>query len=252
MMSYVCTEPLLFLEHIYLAYKQEILFDDFSLSLPSGKWICLLGKSGVGKTTLLKLIAGLIPSHAAGEIFQGKIHSSLSPLHQHITYMAQTDLLLPWFSVLDNVLLGTRLRGDFSSVVRKKAEQLLKDVGLSGAEKKFPKHLSGGMRQRAALVRTLLEDKPIVLMDEPFSSVDALTRFQLQTLASHLLKNRTVVLVTHDPLEALHLADDIYILHDQPAKLKQIAKFKQSGPRDVSDLEFIHYQPILFRELLGH
>jgi len=172
------------------------------------------------------------------------------PLSHHIAYMAQTDLLLPWFSALDNALLGARLRGSISTALQTKAKKLFVQVGLQGAEKKLPHQLSGGMRQRVALVRTLLEEKSIVLMDEPFSAVDTITRFQLQTLAANLLKKCTVLLVTHDPLEALRLADDIYILSGQPAKLDLILQLENSAPRDISDPVFTEHQVTLFQALM--
>ncbi len=230
--------PTISLNDIFLSYDSEILFNQLNLTLSPGRWTCLLGQSGVGKSTLLKLIAGLIQ-------FQGTIQSSHpTPLKEQIAYMAQTDLLQPWFTALDNALLGHKLRGPVSKNTLASAKKLFSDVGLDGALKKFPHQLSGGMRQRVALVRTLLEEKPVVLMDEPFSSVDTLTRFHLQTLSKELLKNRTVLFVTHDPVEAMRLGDDIYILSGQPATLKKIAD-------DLHHPEFIKHQATLVRALMG-
>lgn len=230
------------LQDIHLVYDDQTLFDKLNFTLPPERWTCLLGPSGVGKSTLLKLIAGLAP-----QPFHGTINYT-NP--QQIAYMAQTDLLLPWFSALDNALLGARLRGKITPKLRTQAKKLFAQVDLRGAENKLPHQLSGGMRQRVALVRTLLEDKPIVLMDEPFSAVDAITRFQLQTLAADLLKNRTVLFVTHDPLEALRLADDIYILSGQPAQLDLIMQLHSATPRDVADPELMQHQATLFHALM--
>src|SRR5437868_5597821 len=195
------TAPIIHLEEVSLAYDDIDLFNNFNLTLPSNQWTCILGPSGGGKSSLLKFIAGLIPHDSKKIKCAGKV--SLSP--EHVAYMAQTDLLLPWFSTLDNALLGAHLRGTLTASIETKAKELLAEVGLSNALKKYPHQLSGGMRQRVALVRTLLEEKPVVLMDEPFSAVDAITRYQLQTLAANLLRECTVLLVTHDPLEALRL-----------------------------------------------
>jgi putative hydroxymethylpyrimidine transport system ATP-binding protein len=142
------------------------------------------------------------------------------------------------------------LRGDSESAHLQRATQLLADVGLHGEEKKYPRQLSGGMRQRVALVRTLMEDRPIVLMDEPFSAVDAITRFQLQALAIKLLKNRTVLLVTHDTFEALRMADNIYVLSGKPANVTLAAELHSAVPRDLHDQELLRYQAKLFDALV--
>ncbi len=249
MMSYVFSHkiaPTIFLENLCLSFGRDVLFHNMNLTIASGKWTCLLGASGVGKTTLLKLIAGLIPN----PFFQGNIRcDNKIASAQQVAYMAQTDLLQPWLTALDNALLGHRLRGSYSNTVLAQAKKLFAQVGLKGAEKKFPDQLSGGMRQRVALVRTLLEEKSIVLMDEPFSAVDAITRFQLQTLAAELLQNRTVLLVTHDPLEALRLGNDIYILSGAPVKADHVMQLENAIPRSMDDPDFIKYQRTLFNAL---
>ena len=159
----------------------------------------MLGRSGVGKTSLLRWLAGLLPG--------------TRPIGR-IAYMAQQDLLLPWLSVLDNVLLGYRLREGAGAlrIAEPRARKLLRDVGLGERLGDLPAALSGGMRQRAALARTLCEDRPIVLMDEPFAHLDAVTRLELQDLSARLLEGRTAVLVTHDPLEALRVGHQVRVL----------------------------------------
>jgi putative hydroxymethylpyrimidine transport system ATP-binding protein len=237
--------PSIFLENIFLSYDKEILFDNLNLTLSAGKCTCFLGPSGIGKSTLLKLIAGLI----SFKNFRGHIRCDNDvAITKQIAYMAQTDLLKPWFNALDNALIGYRLRGSLPKSLIAHTKKLFSLAGLAGAEKKFPFQLSGGMRQRVSLIRTLLEEKPIVLMDEPFSAVDTITRFQLQTLALELLKNRTILLVTHDPLEALRLADDIYILSGKPAKLTRIT-LHTFAPRNMHHPEFIKDQAMLFTAL---
>ena len=180
------------------------MVENLSLDFPGGRTTCLLGRSGVGKTSLLRHLAGLLPgSRAAGPV----------------AYMAQRDLLLPWLSVLENVLLGYRLRRDEAArrAAEPRARSLLGEVGLGDRLYDLPQTLSGGMRQRAALARTLCEDRQIVLMDEPFGHLDAVTRLDLQDLAAHLLQGRTVVMVTHDPLEALRLGHEIRVLSGSPS-----------------------------------
>jgi len=242
--------PTISLNNVFLSYHNEVIFNHLNLTISPGKFTCLLGPSGIGKSTLLKLIAGLIPYNNSSAVFRGHIHCDHKiPLTKQIAYMAQTDLLQPWFTALDNALLGHRLRGSMSNLLIAQAKKLFIQAGLQGAEKKFPHQLSGGMRQRVALIRTLLEEKSVVLMDEPFSAVDTITRYQLQTLAAELLKNRTVLFVTHDPLEALRLADDIYILSGQPAQLEKILELENPAPRDFNNRELMKHQATLFHAL---
>ena len=215
-----------------LKYTEDSLFDEFSLNLDSGRLICLLGKSGSGKSTLLRFIAGLIsPKIAQGEV----VASDNKPLNERIAWMAQQDLLLPWFKVIDNVLIGSLLRGENQEGKADKARKLLQDLELENVDQHYPHELSGGMRQRVALARTLIEDRPVNLLDEPFSGLDASTRYQLQDLTCTMLSNRTTLLVTHDPLEAVRMADLIYVLSGRPAKVSEPIKPPGLPPRQLSD-----------------
>lgn len=189
-------------------HDTHLVFNDLNLSLTAGRWHVILGRSGIGKSTLLHLIAGL-DTPDGGTICSSE-QGQLAP---HVAYLFQDDALLPWLSARDNVLLGARLRGSLSTDDPERAELLLERVGLAEWIKARPGSLSGGMRQRVALARTLFEDRPLVLMDEPFSRLDAITRAQLHRLAIELLDQHTVVMVTHDPMEALQLADEITVLH---------------------------------------
>ncbi|MEK9968081.1 MAG: ABC transporter ATP-binding protein [Ferrovibrio sp.] len=199
------------------AYGTRNVLAPFSLDLAAGETVAILGVSGCGKSTLLRLIAGLLPGH-------------VSPRSGEVAWMAQQDLLLPWLSILDNALLGARLRGDKPDNAR--AHALLTRLGLGERIDALPASLSGGMRQRAALARTLMEDRPLVLMDEPFSALDTITRATMQDLSSEMLAGRTVLLVTHDPAEACRLADRIFILSGAPAELHQVAALPPKAPRD--------------------
>lgn len=183
------------------------LFGPIDVALPAGQWTCILGRSGVGKSTLLRLIANLT---VAGD-FDGQIAASdRNTIAGRISVMAQSDLLLPWLSIVENTVLGARLRGQEPDMQR--AERLLDRVGLSNHKHKKPNAISGGMRQRTALARTLMEDRPIALLDEPFSALDASTRADMQELAAEVLIDKTVLLVTHDPAEAVRLGHQIVVL----------------------------------------
>lgn len=242
-----------------LHYDGACLFDDLTLDLPPGSWTCLLGPSGVGKSSLLRLLAGL-PESGQGVVSC----DDGAALPGRSAYMAQQDLLLPWLTVRENVLLGHRLRGPStgrrwsrlrrasaprSSALPVRADALLARTGLGAWADSLPHSLSGGMRQRAALVRTLMEDRPVVLLDEPFSALDALTRLDLQTLASELLKDRTVLLVTHDPLEALRLGDRLLVMTGRPARLVEAPPPPGLPPRPVDSPEVLAAQGGLLRLL---
>ncbi len=222
-------------------YESAPLFDGLDITLEAGRWTCLVGPSGVGKSSLLRVIASLSALDA------GTVETMHAPLARHVAYMAQQDLLLPWLSALDNVLLGARLRGEAPDRARGRA--LLTSVGLGDALALRPAALSGGMRQRVALARTLMEDKPIVLMDEPFSALDAITRLRLQSLAAEHLAGRTVLLVTHDPLEALRLGHRIHIMLGQPARLADAAVPETPPPREPSDPALLQMHASLLAQL---
>ena len=177
------------------------LFAPVRLVLPAGKWTALLGDSGVGKSTLLRLLAGL----PIGGQFTGRIDNP-----QPAALMAQDPGLLPWLDVRQNAALGSRLRGTRADAAR--LEDILARTGLRDHAAKRPAQLSGGQRQRVALARTLMEDRPLVLLDEPFSALDMRLRRTMQDLAAELLRGRTVLMVTHDPAEAARLSDRIAVL----------------------------------------
>ncbi len=241
--------PALTIAKLHVRYRQHWLFDQLDFHLPAQKWTCLLGPSGVGKTTLLRFIAGLEYAKDT-ECFGSITTSDNQPLSNRITYMAQQDLLMPWLNVLDNVLIGAHLRNEKTTPqLKQTAIDLLENAGLKNIIQLKPQQLSGGMRQRVALVRTLFENRPIILMDEPFSSLDVITRLKLQNLASKLLINRTVLLVTHDPLEALRLGDYIYTMAGSPVKISVPIEPIGSAPRDPTDITLLQQHAKLMQLL---
>lgn len=207
----------------YLRYQdsEQPIISGLNMRIPATLWTCILGRSGCGKSSLLRYLAGLLEGKAEwrGELkLCGNDKASQAiAIDDHIAYMAQQDLLMPWLSVLDNVLLSDKFGSSAFEHQQAKALDLLNRVGLAGKAQLLPQQLSGGMRQRVALARTLMQDKPIVLMDEPFSALDAVTRYRLQNLAYELLSDKTVVLITHDPQEAIRLAHQLYIIQGSPA-----------------------------------
>ena len=237
--------PDIVLEGINLDFAGQPLFKDLSLTLAGGRTTCILGPSGCGKSTLLKLMAG-----SPNLDFTGRIRFEPTTDSQ-VAWMSQNDLLLPWFTLLDNVLLGARLRGELSDSRRDKALTLIREAGLAGYEGKLPAALSGGMRQRGALLRTLMEERPVILMDEPFSALDALTRVRLQNLAARLTVGATVVLVTHDPMEALRLGHNIIVLGGTPVHVFETIEPADLPPREAGNPEVTALYAGLLRRLMN-
>ncbi|WP_373954026.1 ABC transporter ATP-binding protein [Vibrio pomeroyi] len=245
------------LSNATLRYRdsERATLSGLSLNLSAGKWTVLLGRSGCGKTTVLRYLAGLLDDKVE---WQGTLATSDElPLTDRIAYMAQQDLLLPWLSVIDNVCLSHRFQNSAdkhqSQASNKQAQthqalELLTSVGLADYADTMPDQLSGGMRQRVALARTLMQDKPVVLMDEPFSALDAVTRHKLQTLACELLRDKTVVLITHDPQEAVRLADNLYVLQGTPASAHSLSVPLTATPR-VLDGECAELQQAILDQL---
>jgi len=189
------------------------------LDVADGETVALVGPSGCGKSTLLELIGGLRPLQAGAIAIGGEATEQVRIAAA--SWMPQRDLLLPWASAADNAALALRARGDGRAESRRRAAELLDHVGLSGFAAALPRELSGGMRQRVAFARTLLAGTPVLLLDEPFAALDAITRGELQdwlvrTLAS---ERRTTVLVTHDVEEALYVADRVVLLSRRPARV---------------------------------
>ena len=234
------------IQDLSLAFGGLVLFEHLDLMLLPNEWVSLLGCSGVGKSTLLRLIAGLDT--------QGKIQGNII-FHPNIrvAWLPQKDTLYPWLSIIDNVQLENVLFGNKSAKTTLQAKALLEQVGMSEHLHKNCYQLSGGQKQRVGLARVLMQNADLVLLDEPFSALDAISRYQLQNLAYELLKNKSVLLVTHDPQEALRLSQRIFVLRspqsNQPA-LSDVIKPEGKAPRDLNQNNLWTLQQQLLNELL--
>ncbi len=211
------------------SYGDLRTIERLDLAVPAHAVLGLVGPSGCGKSTLLELIAGL-QEPAQGEVEVGGAGDPQGRL-ERCAYMPQRDLLLPWLSAIDNAALALRNRGIRRGEARREAGSYFERFGLGGFERAAPAELSGGMRQRVAFLRTLIADKPLLALDEPFASLDAITRAEMQewlarALASH---PRTVVLVTHDVEEALYLSDRVAVLSARPARV--VEELNAPAPR---------------------
>ncbi len=212
-----------------------------------GEFVALLGPSGCGKSTLLELLCGL-QRPDAGELL---VDGAPVTAPGHVAYMPQRDALLPWRTVLDNVTLGLVLQGVPRAVARAQARQHLDLFGLSGFATSYPRQLSGGMRQRAALLRTYLSGRPILVLDEPFGALDAITRRTMQQWLAkvHADMGATIVMVTHDIEEALVLADRVYLLSPRPARVYAELPLDLPRPRQVVDPTFNRHKAALLSML---
>lgn len=237
------TPPGIAVRDLSLSFGGRTVFEHLNFDIQGGSFVALLGASGCGKTSLLKIIAGLARADS-GEV----CGSDGLPLAGRIAYMGQKDLLYPWLSVIDNVTLGARLRGEPPDMAW--AQHLLERVGLEDRAAARPETLSGGMRQRAAIARTLYERRPVVLMDEPFSALDTLTRASIQTLAAELLSAHTVLLITHDPMEACRLSHRLLVLSGSPAGIDSRHVIAGQPPRAPDDPDLLKSQGELLQQLL--
>ena len=210
--------------------------DDVSLDVADGEFVALVGPSGCGKSTLLNLIAGLDTPERGEILVDGRALSAEQRLAQ-FGYMPQEDLLFPWRTVLDNVSLGLEVQGVPRAEARRRALAQFPTFGLAGFAERRPRELSGGMRQRAAFLRTVLLDRPFLLLDEPFGALDAITRAQLQGWLAEMLaelwarRGGSALLVTHDPQEAVTLADRVYLMSPRPGRITDALTIDLPRPR---------------------
>jgi len=208
-----------------------VALSPLDLVIPDGRFVSIIGPSGCGKSTLFNIIAGLQTPTSGAVMIEGENVTRMIGL---VGYMLQKDLLLPWRTVLDNVILGMELKGVGRAAARERARPYLRRYGLAGFENLYPAALSGGMRQRAALLRTLLYDTEVVLLDEPFGALDAQTRSLMQSWLLQLWADfgKTVVFVTHDVEEAVFLSDIVHVMTARPGRIKATLEVPLPRPRD--------------------
>ncbi|MDO7904960.1 ABC transporter ATP-binding protein [Paenibacillus sp. JX-17] len=210
------------ISHVYVTDQEASLaIEEVNLNVRQGEFLSLVGPSGCGKTTLLSIIAGLIRP-AAGEVLLNG-HKVAGPTSQ-VGYMLQQDYLLPWRTILENAVLGLELTGRLDEPAKARTRSMLDGMNLAGAYDLYPSQLSGGMRQRVALVRTLAMDPDLLLLDEPFSALDYQTKLQLEDLVADILRSRgkTAVLVTHDLQEAAAISDRVIVLGRNPGRIRRV------------------------------
>ena len=251
---------LLKLEHVFLSYHtrggETPVLHDISFSLEQGSFTAIVGPSGCGKSTILNLISGLIRPEAGSIWIEGK---PLSESELNIGYMLQKDHLFEWRTVRRNVLLGLEIQHKATPERIARVDRLLDAYGLARFRDARPSQLSGGMRQRAALIRTLALDPALLLLDEPFSALDYQTRLNVSDDIGQIIRRekKTALLVTHDISEAVSMADRIIILSPRPARIRRVVPIVFEIPdrtplasRDAP--EFKHYFNLIWKELNSH
>ena len=248
---------LLKLEHIFLSYHtpggETPALQDVSFSLEQGEFAAIVGPSGCGKSTILNLIDRLLPPESGNIFIEGK---PLADSHLNIGYMLQKDHLFEWRTIYSNVLLGLEIQHKLTPENRARVEDMLEAYGLAPFRNARPSELSGGMRQRAALIRTLALDPALLLLDEPFSALDYQTRLHVADDIGQIIRRerKTALLVTHDISEAISMADRVIILSPRPARVRRIVPVSLSIPertpmRSREAPEFKTYFNLIWKEL---
>jgi ABC-type nitrate/sulfonate/bicarbonate transport system ATPase subunit len=262
--------PLFYCENITKYYENTPVIQDISLELEQGGFISLLGPSGVGKTTLFNILAGVDKPESqpslkgdASPLETGKVWlngEDITGISGKVSYMLQKDMLFEYRTTLDNVILPLLIRGEMKKHAKEYAAGFFPMFGLSGHEKKYPSQLSGGMRQRAALLRTCLMNNPVILLDEPFSALDAITRRAMQSWYAEISGKMkfSTFFITHDVEEALVLSDTIYIMraqlseHGAPGRITNRIDVEPRRPRDAGFLvskEFLEQKRLVLEAI---
>lgn len=242
--------PVLQVNQVSKSFENEKIIENISLELHEGEIVSLLGVSGGGKTTLFNIIAGLSTPDTGNVVLNG---ADITGKPGNISYMLQKDLLLPYRTIVDNVALPLIIRGEKKAAARKKAAGYFDEFGLAGTEHKYPSQLSGGMKQRAALLRTYLFSEKVALLDEPFSALDMLTKSSVHEWYLDVMEKikLSTLFITHDIDEAILLSDRIYLLTGKPGTLTKEIVIREPKPRkkdfNLSE-EFLSYK----REIIAH
>ena len=241
-------EPIIELKNVGKAFgdgRQEVIaLERIGLSIQPGEFVTVVGPSGCGKSTLFNILAGLVEPDRGAEIRYSGVKRSSKELLGKVAFMPQRDLLLPWRRVVDNAILPLQVEGVSRGQALKRAEPLFPEFGLAGFEQHYPQQLSGGMRQRVALMRTFLFERDLTLLDEPFGALDALTRALMQRWLLDVWQRhrRTILFITHDVDEAIFLGDRVVVMTARPGRIKMEIDVRLPRPRDadiVTSAEFI-------------
>lgn len=237
--------------HISVSYDGVKIIEDISIELHNGEIVCLLGVSGAGKTTLFNVISGLLKPDTGKVELDG---ADITGKAGKVSYMLQKDLLLPFKTIIDNVSLPLIIGGLKKTEARTVASKYFEEFGLSGTEKKYPHQLSGGMRQRAALLRTYLFSDKVALLDEPFSALDTITKSNMHEWYLSVMEQikLSTLFITHDIDEAILLSDRIYMMTGKPGKITEeirITKPKPRGKEFVVSEEFVNYKKQILKVL---
>ena len=236
-------------ENINKSFDDKIILKDINIKLNKGELVSFVGVSGSGKTTLFNIIAGLLGPDSGKVFLRGK---EITNKAGKVSYMLQKDLLLPYMTIIDNVSLPLVLRGDKKKVAREKVKDLFKDFGLEGNEYKYPSQLSGGMAQRAALLRTYVLGSEVTLLDEPFSALDAITKASIHKWYKNIINEMKIstIFITHDIEEAVKLSDRIYILGKNPGTIIDEINIRENFHDNFfEDENFIKYKKYIINKL---